>query len=86
MAKTTYRISYAKKNRSRKNGDKDSKFCYKLMDNAVYDKIMENVRNRINVRLASNEKDYFKWISKPCYMSQKYLTSIWLLFTKTKLR
>ena len=29
---------------------------------------MENVRNRIDVRLASNVKDYLKWTSKPSYM------------------
>ena len=30
---------------------------------------MENLRNRIDVRLACNEKDYLKWISKSSYMS-----------------
>ena len=32
---------------------------------------MENVRNRIYVKLVSNKKDYLKWTSKPSYMSQK---------------
>ena len=32
---------------------------------------MENLRNRIDVRLVSNKKDYTKWISKPSYMSRK---------------
>ena len=32
---------------------------------------MQNVRNRINVRLVNNEKDYLKCTSKPCYMSHK---------------
>ena len=30
------------------------------MNNAVCDKTMKNVRNRIDVRLVSNEKDYLK--------------------------
>ena len=35
------------------------------MNNAVCDKTMKNVRNRIDVRLVSNEKDYLKQTSKP---------------------
>ena len=30
----------------------------KLMINSVYGKTMENLRKRINVRLANNEKDF----------------------------
>ena len=43
-----------------KNGDIDEKASYKLMSNAVYGKIMEILRNRIDVRLVSNKKDYLK--------------------------
>ena len=32
---------------------------------------MENVRNRINVKLVSDKKFYLKWTSKPSYESQK---------------
>ena len=31
----------------------------KLIINSIYGKIMENLRKRINVRLANNEKDFF---------------------------
>ena len=44
-------------------------FC-KLMNN-VYGKAMEKVRNRIDVKLVSNKKDYLKWTSKPSYISCK---------------
>ena len=47
---------------------KMEKRYYKLMKNAVYGKKMENLRNRIDVLLASNKKDYLKWTSKPIYM------------------
>ena len=43
----------------------------------MHGKAMENLRDRIDVRLVSNKKDYLKWTSKPSYMSQKYLTMIW---------
>ena len=44
-----------------KNGEKDGKALYKLMNNVVHDKTMENSRSTIDVRLVSNEKDYLKW-------------------------
>ena len=41
------------------------------MNNAVYREIMENLRNRIDLKLVSNKKDYLKWTSKPSYMPHK---------------
>ena len=32
---------------------------------------MKHLRNRIDVKLVNNEKDYFKCTSKPNYMSHK---------------
>ena len=45
----------------------------KLMINSVCGKTMENLPKRINVRLVSNEKDFFKYTSRPKYISHKIL-------------
>ena len=54
-----------------KNGDKDVKALYKLMNNTAYGKAMENLRNRTDVKFVSNKKDYLKWTSKPSYRLHK---------------
>ena len=76
MVKTIYWNQHTKKNRSTKNNDKDGKALYKSMNNAIYGKTTENLRNRISIQLVSNEKDNLKSTSKRSYMSHKYLTII----------
>ena len=61
--------STQKENRSRQKGDKDEKALYKLINNAMYGKTIEKLRNRINIKLIRNKKDYLKWTFKPSYMS-----------------
>ena len=55
-----FELNTQKKNRSIKNGDKDRKALYKLMNNVVDRKLMENLRNTIDLKLVSNKKRLFK--------------------------
>ena len=54
------------------------------MNNAVYGKTMENLRNRIDVKFVSNKKDYLKWTSKPSYRSQKFFDNDLVATRKNK--
>ena len=49
------------------------KRCKNYVVKTVFVKKMENLRNRINVRLVSNKKGCSKWTSKPKHLSQKLL-------------
>ena len=51
-----------------KNGDENGKALHNLMSNALYGKRMENLKNRIDVKLVSNKRNYLKWRSKPNYI------------------
>ena len=66
------------------NNDTDGKALYKLINNAIYGKTMENFRNRINLKLVSNKKDYLKCRSKPSYMSHKIFDNNSVIIRKSK--
>ena len=44
---------------------------FKLMNNSVYGKTMENIRKRVDVKLITDEKKLLKWTSRPTYVSCK---------------
>ena len=46
---------------------------------------MVNLRNKINVKLVNNEKDYLKCTSKPSYMSLKIFGNDLVAIPKSKL-
>ena len=54
------------------------------MINVACGKTMENVRNRVNVKLVSNKKDHLKWESKPSYMSHRIFDNDLVAIRKNK--
>ena len=55
------------------------------MNSAIYGKTMENFRNRIDVKLGNNKKDYLKCTSKPSYMLHKIFDNNLVAICKSKL-
>ena len=54
------------------------------MKQAVYGKTMENLRNRIHVKLVNYKQYYLKWTSKPSYMSHKTFDNDLVTIRKSK--
>ena len=61
-------FSTEKRMNAANNFEKD---FFKLMINSAYGKTMENLRKRINVRLANKAEDFLKCTSRPTYITHK---------------
>ena len=57
---------------------------FKLMNNSVFGKTMENIRKRVDVRLVTDEKKLLKLTSKPTYVSSKIFNENLLAVHKIK--
>ena len=45
------------------------KKLFKLLNNAVYGKTMENIRKRLKIRIIKTPKDFLKYASRPTYIT-----------------
>ena len=55
------------------------------MNNAIYEKTIEHLRNRADVNLVNNEKNYLKSTSKTSYMSQKIFNNDLVVIRESKI-
>ncbi|KAK3104658.1 hypothetical protein FSP39_007291 [Pinctada imbricata] len=62
--KTYIDFNSQKRKEAKKEFEKD---FFKLMNNSVFGKTMENVRNRVDIKLAHIEKKLKKFVSKPSF-------------------
>ena len=54
-----------------KSNDEFNKNLYKLFNNCIYGKSVENPRKKINVKMINDKKKYQKIVNKPNFISQK---------------
>ena len=57
---------------------------FKLMNNSIFGKMMENLRKRVDVRLVTNEKKLDKLTAKPTYVSSKIFNENLIAVHKVK--
>ena len=58
------------KTQKRKEANNEAhRTLFKLLNNAVYGKTMQNMRKRIKIRIITNEKDFIKYASRPTYIN-----------------
>ena len=58
------------KKRQESNNEFNKNF-YKLFNNCVYGKSIENARKKINLKMANDKKEYLKIVNRPDFISQK---------------
>ena len=63
-------IDFKTEGRKESTNEADKNY-FKLLNNAVYGKTMENIRKRVKIRVVKNEKDAIKYTSKPTYVNHK---------------
>ena len=78
--------SYIDFNTKKRANAKNSfeKDFFKLMNNSVFGKTMENLRKRQDIKLVTDEKDLIRWASKPSFISCKIFNEDLVAIHKTK--
>ena len=62
-------------NKRVKSENESDKIFFKLMNNSVYGKTMENLRKRIKIRVVKNSQDFIKYTSRPTCVDWKVFES-----------
>ena len=62
------------------SNDEFNKNLYKLMNNCIYGKIIENIRKRINSKLVNDKGTYLKIVNRPNFVSQKIIDKNFVVF------
>ena len=57
---------------------------FKLMNNSIYGKTMENLRKRVDVKLVSSENDLLKATASPCFQSHRIMNENLIVVKKIK--
>jgi hypothetical protein len=66
--------------RTKAKNDFEKNF-FKLMNNAVFGKTMQNVRNQMNLHLTTDHKNAIKWFSKPSFKNNTHANGLYLIET-----
>ena len=57
---------------------------FKLMNNSIYGKTMENLRKRVDVKLMSSEDDLLKLVASPCFQSHRIMNENLIVVKRLK--
>jgi hypothetical protein len=57
---------------------------FKLMNNSIYGKTMENLRKRVDVKLVSSKDDLVKLVASPCFQSHRIMNENLIVVKRVK--
>jgi hypothetical protein len=76
-------IDFNTKLRSASKNNFEKNF-FKLMNNSIYGKTMENLRKRVDIKLVSSEDDFLKLVASPYFQSHRIMNENLIAVKKVK--